>query len=100
MGLVINLIVQTIAWSGFRRNHFGAAGTVNYLDEWLYLGDMIVISVVSGVYFARIDPGLLRERLKPPIQKISRSRTSLFSDTQNLCSATISDASIGGISFL
>jgi hypothetical protein len=24
----------------------------------------------------------------------------LFSDTQNLCSATISDASIGGISFL
>ena len=30
---------------------------------------MIVISVVFGVYFARIDPGLLRERLKPPIQK-------------------------------
>ena len=30
---------------------------------------MIAISVVLGVYFARIDPGLLRERLKPPIQK-------------------------------
>jgi transposase len=28
------------------------------------------------------------------------ARPIVFSDTQNLCSATISDASIGGISFL
>jgi len=70
MGLVINLIVQTIVWFGFTAVIiFGAAGTTDYVGGWLYLGEMIAISVVFGVYFARIDPGLLRERLKPPIQK-------------------------------
>ena len=70
MGLVINLIVQTIVWFGFMGAIiFGAAGTIDYVGGWLYLGEMIAISVVLGVYFARIDPGLLRERLKPPIQK-------------------------------
>ena len=70
MGLVINLIVQTILWFGFTAVIiFGAAGSADYVGGWLYLGEMIAISVVFGVYFARIDPGLLRERLKPPIQK-------------------------------
>jgi protein-S-isoprenylcysteine O-methyltransferase Ste14 len=70
MGLVINLIVQTIAWFGFMGAIiFGAAGTIDYVGGWLYLGRMIAISVVFGVYFAHSDPGLLRERLKPPIQK-------------------------------
>ena len=70
MGLVINLIVQTIVWFGFMGAIiFGAAGTIDYVGGWLYLGVMIAISVVLGVYFARIDPGLLRERLRPPIQK-------------------------------
>src|SRR5215469_9956614 len=70
MGLVINLIVQTIVWFGLMGAiFFGAAGTIDYVGGWLYLGAMIAISVVLGVYFARIDPGLLRERLKPPIQK-------------------------------
>jgi protein-S-isoprenylcysteine O-methyltransferase Ste14 len=48
---------------------FGAAGTIDYLGGWLYLGIMIALSVVLGLYFARVDPGLLRERLKPPVQK-------------------------------
>jgi hypothetical protein len=34
-----------------------------------YLGAMIPISVVFWAYFARIDPGPLRARLRPPIQK-------------------------------
>ena len=70
MGLVINVIVQTIVWFGFMGAIiFGAAGTIDYVGGWLYLSAMIAISVVLGVYFARIDPGLLRERLKPPLQK-------------------------------
>jgi protein-S-isoprenylcysteine O-methyltransferase Ste14 len=70
MGLVLNLIVQTIVWFGFMGAIiFGAAGTIDYPGGWLYLGEMIAISVVVGSYTARVDPGLLRERLKPPIQK-------------------------------
>ena len=70
MGLVINLVVQTIVWFGcLGAMIFAAAGTIDYVSGWLYLGEMIAISAVLGVYFARVDPGLLRERLKPPIQK-------------------------------
>jgi protein-S-isoprenylcysteine O-methyltransferase Ste14 len=70
MGLVLNLIVQTIVWFGFiGAIIFGGAGTMNYAGGWLYLVEMITASVVFGFYFLRIDPGLLRERLKPPMQK-------------------------------
>ena len=79
MGLVLNLIVQTIVWFGFMGAIiFGAAGTTDYTGGWLYLGAMIALSVVFGINMARVDPSLLRERLKPrrPCRKISRSRTS------------------------
>ena len=70
MGLVFNLILQTIVWFGFMGAIiFGAAGTTDYAGGWLYLTAMIAIAVVFGSYTARVDPGLLRERLKPPIQK-------------------------------
>lgn len=70
MGLVLNLIVQTIVWFGFMGAIiFGAAGTVDYVGGWLYLGQMIAVSVVLALYMVRVDPGLLQERLKPPIQK-------------------------------
>ena len=70
MGLALNLIVQTVVWFGVMGAIiFGAAGTIDYAGGWLYLGEMIAISVVGGLYAARVDPGLLRERLKPPIQK-------------------------------
>ncbi len=70
MGLALNLFVQTIVWFGFiGAIIFGAAGTLRYAGGWLYLGEMIACSVVFGLYFARVDPGLLRERLKPPMQK-------------------------------
>ena len=70
MGLVLNLIVQTIVWFGLMGAIiFGAAGTIDYAGGWLYFGEMFAISVVLGLYMARVDPGLLRERLKPPVQK-------------------------------
>ena len=70
MGLVLNLLVQTIVWFGFMGAIiFSAAGTMDYAGGWLYLGEMIALSVVLGLHVARVDPGLLKERLKPPVQK-------------------------------
>ena len=70
MGLVLNAIVQTIVWYGFMAAIiFGAAGTLSYPGGWLYLGAMVAISVVFGTHMVRVDPGLLGERLKPPLQK-------------------------------
>jgi protein-S-isoprenylcysteine O-methyltransferase Ste14 len=70
MGLILNLLVQTIVWFGFMGVIiFGAAGTMDYNGGWIYLGEMVALSVVFGVHGVRADPGLLRERLKPPVQK-------------------------------
>jgi protein-S-isoprenylcysteine O-methyltransferase Ste14 len=70
MGLVLNLIIQTIVWYGFMGAIiFGAAGTIDYIGGWLYLGEMVALSIVFGTIMMRVDPGLLRERLKPPVQK-------------------------------
>ncbi len=70
MGLLLNLIVQTIVWFGFMGVIiFASAGTIHYFGGWLYLAEMVAISVFGGAYMARTDPGLLRERLKPPLQK-------------------------------
>lgn len=70
MSLILNLIVQTIVWFGFIGVIiFCSAGTLNYTGGWLYLAEMVAISVAFGVHGVRTDPGLLRERLKPPVQK-------------------------------
>ena len=70
MGLVLNLIVQTIVWFGFMGAIiFVAAGTTDYTGGWLCLGLMVALSIVLGTIMVRVDPGLLRERLKPPVQK-------------------------------
>jgi protein-S-isoprenylcysteine O-methyltransferase Ste14 len=70
MSLVLNLILQIIIWFGFMGAIiFGAAGTMDYAGGWLYLSEMLAISVIFGVYGLRTDAGLLRERLKPPVQK-------------------------------
>jgi protein-S-isoprenylcysteine O-methyltransferase Ste14 len=70
MGLVLNVVVQTIVWYGLMGAIiFFAAGTTDYVGGWLYLGEMIVLTVVIGTHMVRVDPELLRERLKPPAQK-------------------------------
>lgn len=70
MSLALNFLVQTILWFGFiGAVIFGAAGTIDYAGGWLYLGVMVALSVVLGTMMARVDPGLLRERLKPPVQQ-------------------------------
>ena len=69
MALLVNLVVQTVLWYGLMGAIiFGAAGTMRYPGGWLFIGEMLAVSVVLGIYFARVDPGLLRERLKPPVQ--------------------------------
>lgn len=68
MGLVLNLLVQTIVWF-VGAIIFSAAGTIDYLGGWLYLGEMVAMSVVLGLHGARVDPGLLKEQLKLPMQK-------------------------------
>ena len=48
---------------------FVPAGTFNWTGGWIFLIETAVISIVLGVWLARHDPELLKERLRSPIQK-------------------------------
>ena len=48
---------------------FGAAGTLNWPEAWLYLALASVISLGAGLWMARNDPALLSERLRSPFQR-------------------------------
>jgi protein-S-isoprenylcysteine O-methyltransferase Ste14 len=48
---------------------FGAAGTLNWPEAWLYLALASAISFGAGWWMARNDPALLSERLRSPFQR-------------------------------
>lgn len=47
---------------------FGGAGTFDWPAAWAFLFEMLALSVVTILWLFARDPGLLAERLKPPIQ--------------------------------
>src|SRR5262245_19748170 len=68
--MVARLIIQTIVWFGVMGAVlFLSAGTLNWPGAWAFLILMVALSFTLGVSLARDDPGLLNERLSPPIQK-------------------------------
>ena len=47
---------------------FGAAGTFDWPSAWAYLAVFLVTGLTVSLWLARADPGLLAERMKPPVQ--------------------------------
>lgn len=48
---------------------FLPAGTLDWWRAWVFLGAVLVGSVVSTVSVMRANPAVLKERYKPPVQK-------------------------------
>ncbi|TPM37263.1 isoprenylcysteine carboxylmethyltransferase family protein [Mesorhizobium sp. B2-3-4] len=68
--MISKLILQTFLWFGVMGALlFLAAGTLHWPGAWIYLVVMVALSLTMGVALARRDPGLMNERLSPPIQK-------------------------------
>ncbi|MET3521740.1 methyltransferase family protein [Mesorhizobium abyssinicae] len=68
--MIARLILQTFVWFGVMGAVlFLSAGTLNWPGAWVYLVVMIGLSLTLGMSLARRDPGLMNERLSPPIQK-------------------------------
>jgi protein-S-isoprenylcysteine O-methyltransferase Ste14 len=68
--MIARLVVQTFVWFGFMGALlFVSAGTLHWPGAWVYLALMVGLSLTLGVALARRDPGLMNERLSPPIQK-------------------------------
>src|SRR6516164_2704839 len=68
--MLMKLLVQTVLWLGVMAILlFGPAGTIHWTGAWIFLIETFAISVVFGLWLARHDPALLKERLRSPIQK-------------------------------
>lgn len=68
--MIVKLVVQTFVWFGLMGALlFVSAGTLHWPVAWAYLVLMVALSLTLGVALARRDPGLMNERLSPPIQK-------------------------------
>ena len=68
--MLMKLLVQTVLWLGVMAILlFVPAGTIRWTGAWIFLMETFAISVVFGLWLARHDPALLKERLRPPIQK-------------------------------
>ncbi|HEX4328111.1 MAG TPA: isoprenylcysteine carboxylmethyltransferase family protein, partial [Burkholderiales bacterium] len=57
---------------------FGTAGTLHWPAAWVFIGGMLLLSVASTFWLARRDPGLLEERLKPPVQEGQGAADKVF----------------------
>ena len=48
---------------------FLPAGTIGWRAGWIFLIEMVLLSIATVVWLAKHDPGLLKERMASPIQK-------------------------------
>ena len=68
--MISKLVLQTFVWFGVMGALlFLSAGTLHWPGAWVFLVVMVALSLTLGVALARRDPGLMNERLSPPIQK-------------------------------
>jgi protein-S-isoprenylcysteine O-methyltransferase Ste14 len=70
LGMITRLVTQTLVWFGsMGLLLFLPAGTLNWPAAWLYLAEMVSLSLIVGLLLAKHDPGVLKERLASPVQK-------------------------------
>src|ERR1700730_17897999 len=68
--MITKLLIQVVLCQGVMSILlFVPAGTINWTGAWIFLIETSVVSVVFGLWLARHDPALLKERLRSPIQK-------------------------------
>ncbi|MBV8216655.1 MAG: isoprenylcysteine carboxylmethyltransferase family protein [Verrucomicrobia bacterium] len=68
--MLMKCLIRTVLWIGvFAILLFVPAGTINWTGGWIFLIETSVISIVLGIWLARYDPELLKERMRSPIQK-------------------------------
>ena len=68
--MLVKSLIRTVLWLAVLAILlFVPAGTVNWTGAWIFLIETSVISIVLGLWLARYDPELLKERMRSPIQK-------------------------------
>jgi protein-S-isoprenylcysteine O-methyltransferase Ste14 len=63
------MLIQTSVWLAcLTALLFVPAGTIAWPEAWIFLGIVRGVGAAAGLWFARHDPDLLRERLSSPFQ--------------------------------
>ena len=77
--MIAKLIISTIAVNAATGALlFAAAGTWRWPQAWILIGEMAASGLAVGLWLARHDPGLLAERLAPPIQRDQERQDKIF----------------------
>jgi protein-S-isoprenylcysteine O-methyltransferase Ste14 len=77
--LIPKLLVQIVlSMAVYGALLFGGAGTFDWPSAWAYVALLGGASLVVSLWLAWVDPELLEERMKPPIQKAQKSWDKLF----------------------
>jgi protein-S-isoprenylcysteine O-methyltransferase Ste14 len=69
-GLVSQLLRKTAVWLAITAALlFVPAGTIYWPEAWVFLAEIGIVGLASGLVIAKHDPALLRERMGPMMQK-------------------------------
>jgi protein-S-isoprenylcysteine O-methyltransferase Ste14 len=68
--MIARLLLQNALWTaGLGALLFLPAGTLHWPAAWLYLATTAVLGLAAGLWFAKVDPALLEERMRPMMQE-------------------------------
>lgn len=68
--IVRKFLVQTLVWFAITGVvMFGTAGTLKWPEAWICLAIWLAGALASGLTLARQNPEILKERMRPPLQK-------------------------------
>jgi protein-S-isoprenylcysteine O-methyltransferase Ste14 len=77
--MIVKLVVQTVAWLVLAAVLlFWAAGTVLWTAGWIYLALTGLGGLGMGLWLARTDPELLKQRLAPPVRRGQKPFDKVF----------------------
>lgn len=77
--MVSKLIIRTVLWiAAMAVLLFVSAGTLRWPGAWIFLAEVLVLSLAIGLWLNRHDPGLLRERMGSFVQRNQTAGDRIF----------------------
>jgi protein-S-isoprenylcysteine O-methyltransferase Ste14 len=77
--MLLNLVVKTLIWLAFMAAlMLVPAGTIGWVQAWIYLALMGVSSVLITTWLYIHDPGLLAQRIAAPVQREQAAWDRIF----------------------
>ena len=77
--LIRRLVIQNTVWIvTLGALLFVPAGTLRWRAAWLFLATLGGLGILGGLWFSKINPGLLAERMQPMMQKDQPAADKIF----------------------